>query len=348
MKFLTFRSNGLPQLGIKWGEEICNLTAVVAAISENKAADKTADKAAQLLKTLSTPFDCYQLFALWSAQQKEALQWIPELVSFAQNSSGRKQEFFVEESRLDILSPVFPPRSLRDGYAFRQHVETMRKNRGLEMSPEFDLFPVFYFGNHQSVSGPGDFCVQEKHLDQLDYELEVAVVIGKQGRNIPAAKADDHVFGLCIMNDMSARVLQRDEMKLSLGPAKGKDFGTVLGPYLVTLDELSHKTTKSQKGNHYDLTMKALVNGKLLSQGNMSTMNWTFAEIIERASYGVTLYPGDVIGSGTVGTGCLAELNSSRILDNLWLKPGDVVRLEVEMLGALENTIVLAGETYQG
>lgn len=346
MKFLTFRSNGSPQLGIKWGEEICNLTAIMAFVAGGNH-DALPSFATQLLKTLSTPFDCYQLFAWWHTQQKQALQWLPELISFAQSVTGKKREFFVEEKDLEVLSPVFPPRSLRDGYAFRQHVETMRKNRGMEMSPEFDLFPVFYFGNHQSVVGAGEFFVQEKHLEQLDYELEVAVVIGKEGRNIPAAKADDHVFGLCIMNDMSARVLQRDEMKLSLGPAKGKDFGTVLGPYLVTLDELGSKTTKSPKGNSYDLTMKALINGKVLSQGNLSTMNWTFAEIIERASYGVTLYPGDVIGSGTVGTGCLAELNSSRILDNLWLKPGDVVRLEVEMLGALENTIVLANETYK-
>jgi fumarylacetoacetate (FAA) hydrolase len=243
-------------------------------------------------------------------------------------------------AEVKLLAPIPRPPSMRDGYAFRQHVLTARKNRGLDMIPEFDQFPVFYFTNHQAVVGPGDVPVMPLHLERLDYELEAAVVIGRRGRNVKAERADALVFGLTIMNDLSARVLQMEEMKLSLGPAKGKDFATALGPYLVTLDELEDRTTRGPKGASYDLKMTAAVNGKQLSEGNLQDMTWTFAEILERASYGVDLFPGDVIGSGTVGTGCLLELNGSGITKDLWLKVGDVVTLDIERLGRLENRFV--------
>ena len=246
-----------------------------------------------------------------------------------------------------LLSPLPRPPSMRDGYAFRQHVETARRNRGLDMIPEFDQFPVFYFTNHQAVIGPGPLRVLPQHLEKLDFELEAAIVIGKTGRNVPANRADELIFGLTIMNDFSARVLQMEEMKLSLGPAKGKDFATALGPVLVTMDELAAHTTKTDKGNVFDLGMSAHLNGKKLSQGNVKDMNWTFAQILERASYGVTLYPGDVIGSGTCGTGCLLELNGSKITDNLWMKPGDVIELEIQGIGKLVNEVVLDGEAAE-
>jgi fumarylacetoacetate (FAA) hydrolase len=240
-----------------------------------------------------------------------------------------------------LASPLPRPPSMRDGYAFRQHVETARKNRGLEMIPEFDLFPVFYFTNHQAVVGPGDLHVQRLHLDRLDFELEAAIVVGKKARNLKAAEADRAIFGMTIMNDFSARALQMEEMKLSLGPAKGKDFATGLGPYLVTLDELTSHVKTSPVGNGYDLEMRAFVNGKQVSKGNVKDMTFTFAQILERASYGVTLYPGDVIGSGTCGTGCFLELNGSKVTDNQWLKPGDAVALEIDGLGRLEHRVVL-------
>jgi fumarylacetoacetate (FAA) hydrolase len=229
---------------------------------------------------------------------------------------------------------------MRDGYAFRQHVQTARRNRGLDMIPEFDQFPVFYFTNADGVVGPGDVSVRERQLDKLDFELECAVVVGKAAADLTAATADGYVFGMCIMNDFSARTLQMDEMKLSLGPAKGKDFATGLGPWLVTLDELESRTTRTPEGNRYDLGMRAFVNGVPVSSGNVRDMNWTFAQILERASYGVTLRPGDVIGSGTCGTGCFLELNGSKITDNQWLRPGDIVALEIDGLGRLENRIV--------
>ncbi|MDR3606418.1 MAG: fumarylacetoacetate hydrolase family protein [Oligoflexia bacterium] len=246
------------------------------------------------------------------------------------------------EPAATILAPLPKPVSARDGYAFRQHVESARRGRGLPMIPEFDNFPVFYFTNHLAITGPGEVTVQKLARERLDFELEVAIVIGKTGRNISASRADEHIFGYCIMNDWSARALQTEEMKLNLGPAKGKDFATSIGPVLVTRDELAPRAVPGAHGERHDLRMKALVNGKQVSDGNLKDMNWTFAQIIERASYGVTLYPGELIGSGTVGTGCFMELNGSKITDNQWLKPGDKVVLEVEGLGRLENTIAAA------
>jgi fumarylacetoacetate (FAA) hydrolase len=240
-----------------------------------------------------------------------------------------------------LLAPIPRPPSLRDGYAFRQHVETARRNRGVPMIPEFDQFPVFYFTNHQAVTGPGDVVVEELHTNQLDFELEVAAVVGRGGKNLRASEADHHIFGLTIMNDWSARALQMQEMKLNLGPAKGKDFATSIGPWLVTLDEFADRTSAGPNGASFDLAMTAEVNGARVSQGNVKDMTFTFAQILERASYGVTLHPGDVIGSGTVGTGCFLELNGSGIT-NQWLRPGDTVVLEIERLGRLENRIVLA------
>lgn len=246
-----------------------------------------------------------------------------------------------------LLAPVPHPTSCRDGYAFRQHVAAARRNRGVEMIKEFDQYPIFYFTNHLAVQGPGEIYCMPDHFQQLDFELEVAIVIGKKGRNIRAEDADQYIAGFTIMNDMSARKLQMEEMLLNLGPAKGKDFSTIIGPWLVTPDELQSKKVAPKQGhvgNNYDLSMKCWVNDVLVSEGNMADMDWTFAEIIERCSYGVTLYPGDVIGSGTVGTGCFLELNGTAKLNNpqhqpQWLQPNDKVTMQIDGLGTLENTI---------
>ena len=242
---------------------------------------------------------------------------------------------------VELISPVPNPPSVRDAYAFRQHVATARRNRGLEMIPEFDEIPIFYFTNHQAVFGEGDFPVLSHHTKKLDFELECAAVIGKGGRNISASDADDYIAGFMIMNDLSARVLQMQEMKLNLGPAKGKDFGSTFGPWLVTKDELEPYKQSSTDGDRYDLKMKAFVNDIQVSGDTLSNMTWTFAQIIERVSYGVDIFPGDVIGSGTCGTGCFLELNGSKITDNQWLNPGDTISLEIEGLGTLTNKIVL-------
>ena len=249
---------------------------------------------------------------------------------------------------VQLLSPVPFPVSCRDGYAFRQHVETARRNRKVPMIPEFDQYPVFYFTNHHSIQGQGEIKCMPDHFEKLDFELEAAIVICKHGRNIKAEEADEYIGGLMIMNDMSARRLQMEEMLLNLGPAKGKDFATVLGPWLVTLDELEEFVAPAKEnhvGKSWNLKMKCSVNGVQVSEGNLADMDWTFAEIIERASYGVNLYPGDVICSGTVGTGCFLELNGTGKLNNpeyveQWLQPNDVVEMEIDRLGTLSNTII--------
>lgn len=249
---------------------------------------------------------------------------------------------------VDLLAPVPFPTSCRDGYAFRQHVAAARRNRKVDMIPEFDQYPVFYFTNHHSVRGPGLVRCMPDHFEKLDFELEAAIVICKHGRNIHAEKADEYICGLVIMNDLSARALQMEEMMLNLGPAKGKDFSTAIGPWLVTLDELEAfeiPPKENHVGKRWNLSMKCRVNGVQVSEGNLGDMDWTFAEIIERASYGVDLYPGDIIGSGTVGTGCFLELNGTGKLNDpdyveQWLKDGDLVEMEIDQLGKLSNTIV--------
>jgi fumarylacetoacetate (FAA) hydrolase len=255
----------------------------------------------------------------------------------------------LNEKDYSMLAPVPHPPSCRDAYAFRQHVAAARRNRGVEMIPEFDEFPVFYFTNHNTIYGEGDIPVENDHLRNLDFELESAIVIGKKGKNILAKDADNNIAGFMVMNDLSARLLQMDEMKMNLGPAKGKDFATSIGPWLVTPDELEEDVIKTDFGNKYNLRMTAVHNGKLVSDGNMKDMNWTFAEIIERASYGVELFPGDVIGSGTVGTGCYLELNGTAALEAktkgesfspVWLNNGDSIELEISKLGRLKNRIV--------
>lgn len=257
-----------------------------------------------------------------------------------------EQGFAYDESL--ILSPVPFPTSCRDGYAFRQHVAAARRNRGVEMIPEFDQYPIFYFTNHHSIQGPGDVLCMPDHFEKLDFELEVAVVINQFGRNIRAEQADQYIGGLMIMNDLSARRLQMEEMKLNLGPAKGKDFATVIGPWLVTTDELEQYEIPAKEGHigkSWNLRMQCRVNGQQVSDGNVGDMDWTFAEIIERVSYGASIYAGDVIGSGTVGTGCFLELNGTGKLNDpnykeQWLQPGDVVELEIDGLGILKNTMV--------
>ena len=247
-----------------------------------------------------------------------------------------------------LLAPVPFPSSCRDGYAFRQHVAAARRNRKVDMIPEFDQYPIFYFTNHHSIQGPGPVRCMPDHLEKLDFELEAAIVICKHGRNIPAEEADQYIGGLMIMNDMSARRLQMEEMLLNLGPAKGKDFSTVIGPWLVTLDELEEfeiAAKENHVGKNWNLRMTCSVNGVQVSAGNLGDMDWTFAEIIERASYGVDLHPGDVIGSGTVGTGCFLELNGTGKLQDpnyqeQWLQAGDEVLMEIDQLGRLENQIV--------
>jgi len=308
MKLISYKQNGNIKFGALEDGKIYDLNAIDSQISDN------------MLEFLQGG--------------KEQLQLAKAAVE------NESPTISTEDAKL--ISPVPNPPSVRDAYAFRQHVATARQNRGLEMIPEFDEIPIFYFTNHHAIFGEGDFPVRQRHTEKLDFELECAAVIGKSGRNISIEKADDYTAGFMIMNDLSARVLQMQEMKLNLGPAKGKDFGSSFGPWLVTKDELEPYRRSSPDGDRYDLRMKAFVNNIQVSEDTLANMTWTFAQIIERVSYGVDIFPGDVIGSGTCGTGCFLELNGSKITDNQWLNPGDTVSLEIEGLGTLKNKIILS------
>jgi fumarylacetoacetate (FAA) hydrolase len=233
-----------------------------------------------------------------------------------------------------LEAPLLRPATLRDGYAFETHVKTANANRGREVPEEWYKFPIFYFTNPGNIFGPDDEIPYPSHTREMDYELEIAAVIGKPGRDLKPEEAPKNIFGYTIFNDWSARDVQRDEMKVGLGPAKGKDFASSLGPCIITADELADRSVG--RPGVFDLTMTARVNGVERSRGNFKDMYWSFGDILARASESVTLMPGDVIGSGTVGTGCLLELTKAK---GPWLAKGDLVELEIERIGVLKNKI---------
>ncbi len=243
-------------------------------------------------------------------------------------------------SAVSLHSPILRPTTLRDAYAFETHVKTANANRGREVPPEWYKFPIFYFTNPNNIFGPDDDIPYPPYTKEMDYELEIAAVIGKPGHDLRADEAPAHIFGYTIFNDWSARDIQREEMKVSLGPAKGKDFASTLGPCIITPDELADRATG--RPGIYDLMMRACINGEERSRGNFKDMYWSFGDILARCSESVTLLPGDVIGSGTVGTGCLLELTKAK---GPWLQRGDVVELEIERIGVLKNRVGASGET---
>jgi fumarylacetoacetate (FAA) hydrolase len=230
--------------------------------------------------------------------------------------------------------PILRPPSLRDFYAFEQHVATMWHRRGGEVPEAWYRLPIFYFSNVSEIRGPGDPVWAPRGSSELDYELEVAALVDTAVRDLPAGRGEEAIGGYLIFNDWSARDLQREETTVRLGPAKGKDFASSIGPWLVTPDELAD----ARSGNGYDLAMTASVNGQELSRGNWATAQFSFGQMIERASADVRLQPGDVLGSGTVGTGCLLEIREETL--GRYLEPGDAVTLTVERLGSLASPVV--------
>ncbi|MFQ5943194.1 MAG: fumarylacetoacetate hydrolase family protein [Anaerolineales bacterium] len=234
-----------------------------------------------------------------------------------------------------VLYPPLPrPMSLRDFYAFEAHVKSGYAIRDREVPKEWYEIPVFYFSNASLIYGPEESVPYPGYSKALDYELEVACVIGAVGRDISAEQAEQHIFGYTILNDWSARDEQRREMSVGLGPAKGKDFASSIGPAIVTPDELSD--CAAERPGVYDLSMAARVNDTERSSGNWKEIHYSFGQMIERASADVTLMPGDIIGSGTVGSGSLLELTEGK---GPWLQVGDSVELEIERLGVLRNRI---------
>ncbi|HVK12901.1 MAG TPA: fumarylacetoacetate hydrolase family protein [Gemmataceae bacterium] len=230
--------------------------------------------------------------------------------------------------------PLPPVASIRDFYAFEQHVKTCRAHRGLDMIPQWYQVPVFYFSNPVAVLADGQ-PVKAPHGSQaLDYELELACVVGTAARDLPADdSALECLAGFTIMNDWSARDLQRAEMAVGLGPSKSKDFATTLGPVLIPFTELKDR----YRDGRLHLEMVARVNGKEYSRGNAGSMYWTWPQLLAHASRDTELRPGDVLGSGTVGTGCILELTPEAV--GGWLKPGDLVELEIERIGVLRTPV---------
>ena len=243
-------------------------------------------------------------------------------------------EWTLEAVDLAFGPPILQPTSLRDFYAFEGHVKTMWERRGGAVPEAWYRLPIFYFSNISEIRGPGEPVWCPAASQELDYELEVAALIDAPVHDLPAERGEEAIGGYLVFNDWSARDLQREETAVRLGPAKGKDFASSIGPWLVTRDELED----TRRGKGYNLAMTATVNGTELSRGTWADAQFSFGEMIARASADVRLRPGDLIGSGTVGTGCLLEVKDEIL--KRYLKPGDEVTLTVERLGALTTPIV--------
>jgi 2-keto-4-pentenoate hydratase/2-oxohepta-3-ene-1,7-dioic acid hydratase in catechol pathway len=251
---------------------------------------------------------------------------------------ARSQPAEVNElADLRLRPPIPRPPSIRDFFAFEEHMRNGLQALGMEIRPEWYEMPVFYFQNPNSLVGSGTEIRAAGSSSKVDFELEVAAVVGRPGTDLDPAEAEQHIAGYCIYNDWSARDLQSQETTAApIGPAKGKDFANSLGPWLITPDELE----PYKKNRSYNLAMSASVNGKQYSQGCLADIYWSFGEMLAYASRGAQLVPGDIIGSGTCGSGCILELSLLHGGEKYpWLAEGDEVVLEVEQLGRLVNRV---------
>src|SRR6266540_1041433 len=242
----------------------------------------------------------------------------------------------LDAAHLAFGPPILRPPTLRDFYAFERHVATMWQRRGGEVPQAWYRLPIFYFWNVSEIRGPDDPVWAPRGSAELDFELEVGAIVDASARDLDPDRAEDAIGGYCILNDWSARDLQRDETTVRLGPAKGKDFATTIGPWLVTPDELTDARAPGSTGP--DLAMTADVNGQAISHGTWSAAQFSFGQMLARASADALLRPGDLIGSGTVGTGCLLEVKDETL--GRYLQPGDAVTLRIERLGELRTPIV--------
>ena len=328
MKFATYTLEGSiqPRFGFKKDKYIVDV--LHAAIWANES--KGNSSFLEIPSTLKIALDNWETNFV---KLKELDDSLPDINIQSHSVRGKPIAFLMNE--VQLLAPVPDPQSFRDFYAFEQHVRAARKLRGLEMHPDWFRIPIFYFSNPAAIYGHGSEIPYPKKTNELDFELEFAVIIAGTGSDISSKDADRHIAGYTICNDWSARDLQREEMAMSLGPAKGKDFATSFGPYMVTPDELEDAWDENGKLN---LRMTCHVNGTLISDGNTDDLYHSFKDMIERASMNTKLLSGDYLGSGTVGTGCILELRPENT--GGWIKKGDVVTLEVKRLGVLENKIV--------
>ena len=255
---------------------------------------------------------------------RQAIAWAESAAEAGDAPVGpRGEQVVYDRATVRLLAPIPRPPALRDFLAFEAHTRVGFARRNEPIPEPWYQMPVYYKGNHRTIVGPDVDVRWPSYTERLDYELELACVIGRRGRDLGAEEAGAWIAGYTVMNDWSARDVQRSEMMVRLGPAKGKDFATSLGPCLVTADELDAR----------NLRMTARINGELWSDGNAGTSHWTFPQMIAHVARDEDVWPGDVLGSGTVGGGCGLELDR-------WLAPGDVVELEIEGIGVLRNRVV--------
>ncbi|MDF0643007.1 MAG: fumarylacetoacetate hydrolase family protein [Nitrospira sp.] len=277
------------------------------------------------LANAQVPSDMLQFLEGGTSTMAAARRAMGYAVTLPPSATGPCGETIVYlSSDVQLTAPLVDPPSLRDFIAFEDHIAATSKKRGQPIPPEWYKAPVYYKGNHRTMIGPDQNLAWPLDTTKLDYELELACVIGRKGRDIPERDAQEYIAGYTIMNDFSARDIQFQEMACRLGPAKGKDFATALGPCLVTSDEIADLG---------GLIMIARVNGQEWSRGRFGTIHWSFPQMIEHVSRGEVIYPGDIFGSGTVGGGCGLEMDR-------YLKPGDVVELEIQPIGVLRTRIV--------
>jgi fumarylacetoacetate (FAA) hydrolase len=337
MRFVSFQYiDRFARAGVLLGDAVIDLSAAAPLVFENE--DDARWELIDILRGAPDGMGLDGAIEIASAVLDQlGVDSADELSAPGQGLSGAIAiggvEMVLPLDEVRLVAPLPRPSSLRDFYAFEQHVARANHNRNRPVPPAWYNLPVFYFSNHNAIYGP-NIEIPMPRSNALDYELEIACVIGRAGRDILEEDADEYIAGFTIMNDWSARDLQREEMTIGLGPAKGKDFATSLGPWLVTPDELE---SLSLGDGRYDMTMVARVNGVERSRGNFRDIYYTFAQMIARASRDASLYPGDVLGSGTVGTGCLLELTAG---EGPWLEPYDVVELEIAGLGVLKNRVI--------
>lgn len=324
MKLVTFRVETpigwVDRLGAVAGEVVIDLNATYAWYLNQQGDSQPQHMANALLPSDMRGFLNAGARAMENAR---ILQELYKHHEFSDNKGLRGATMIFNLADITLQAPVNQPNVYRDFYAFEEHVETGFARRHEAIPEAWYELPVYYKGNHRSIIGPEVTVPWPSYTQKLDYELELACVIGKTGQNIPEQEASHYIAGYMILNDISARDIQKKEMSCRLGPAKAKDFCTVTGPWLVTTDEV---------GDAYRLAMTADINGERWSAGNSSTIHYTFEKMIAFASQHETLYPGDIIGSGTVGTGCGLELNR-------WIQPGDTMSLTIDKLGTLNNTV---------
>lgn len=328
MQYVTFVTNDAPRLqrlGALAGQWVIDLPAAQPWVQSTKGMPSEPIPTSLMELILAGPGAWASSQTLMAAVRDEDLEQLSRL---------ERPKMVYAQEHVRLLPPLPRPMGLRDFYAFEKHVATAYANRGADVPETWYRHPVFYFSNPHSVFGPEETVPYPRYSRELDYELEIACVIGQAGWCIPADRAGIFIFGYTIFNDWSARDVQREEMSVGLGPAKGKDFASSLGPSLVTPDEFENRRT--DRPGVFDLEMVARVNGEERSRGNWKDIHYSFAEMIERASDEVFLLPGEVLGSGTVGTGCLLELTRGK---GPWLQPGDTVELEIEHMGVLRNVI---------